>query len=277
MAHLMNTYSRLPIAFTHGKGALLFDEQGNEYLDALAGIAVNGLGHAHPRLVSALTDQVSRLIHTSNVYRVREQEQLAELKAWWQKYGNMVLTAVTAVLLAFAAYNGWRWYEREQARSAAGIYGQLEQAVQARDAAKVQTLASSIVEHYGRSIYAVLGALQAAKLNAESGDLPKAVEQLRWVIDKSGHEELAMIARVRLAGVLLDDKQFDAALAALNVPIAAGQATAVFDRRGDIYLVQGKFDEARSAYKEALDKADPQHPLRMIVQLKLDSLPVGAT
>jgi len=78
MTHLMNTYNRLPVAFTHGKGARLFDEQGKEYLDALAGIAVNGLGHAHPRLTAALTDQVNRLIHTSNIYRVREQEQLAD-------------------------------------------------------------------------------------------------------------------------------------------------------------------------------------------------------
>ncbi len=78
MTHLMNTYNRLPIAFTHGKGARLYDEQGKEYLDALAGIAVNGLGHVHPRLTAALTDQLNRLIHTSNVYRVREQEVLAE-------------------------------------------------------------------------------------------------------------------------------------------------------------------------------------------------------
>ena len=74
----MNTYARLPVAFTHGKGAWLFDEQGQEYLDALAGIAVNGLGHAHPRLVKALAEQVGRLIHTSNIYRVREQEALAD-------------------------------------------------------------------------------------------------------------------------------------------------------------------------------------------------------
>ena len=78
MTHLMNTYSRLPVAFTHGHGARLTDEQGKEYLDALAGIAVNGLGHAHPKLVAALTEQVGRLIHTSNIYRVREQEQLAD-------------------------------------------------------------------------------------------------------------------------------------------------------------------------------------------------------
>ena len=78
MTHLMNTYNRLPVAFTHGRGAWLYDEQGKEYLDALAGIAVNGLGHAHPRLVAALSEQLGRLIHTSNVYRIREQEALAD-------------------------------------------------------------------------------------------------------------------------------------------------------------------------------------------------------
>jgi acetylornithine/N-succinyldiaminopimelate aminotransferase len=78
MTHLMNTYNRLPVAFTHGQGARLYDENGREYIDALAGIAVNGLGHAHPKLVAALREQVGRLIHTSNLYRVREQEALAD-------------------------------------------------------------------------------------------------------------------------------------------------------------------------------------------------------
>jgi acetylornithine aminotransferase len=78
MSHLMNTYARLPVAFTHGKGVWLYDAQGEAYLDALAGIAVNGLGHAHPKFVAALAEQAGRLIHISNVYQVTEQEQLAE-------------------------------------------------------------------------------------------------------------------------------------------------------------------------------------------------------
>ncbi len=78
MPHLMDTYNRLPVAFTHGQGCLLFDEQGKPYLDALAGIAVNTLGHNHPRLVKALADQAGRLMHTSNVYCVREQEALSD-------------------------------------------------------------------------------------------------------------------------------------------------------------------------------------------------------
>jgi len=78
MTHQMNIYARLPIAFTHGQGAWIYDEQGRRYLDALAGIAVNTLGHAHPRLVKALADQAARLLHTSNLYQIREQEKLAD-------------------------------------------------------------------------------------------------------------------------------------------------------------------------------------------------------
>jgi acetylornithine aminotransferase len=78
MSHLMSNYARQSIAFTHGAGCRLYDEQGRSYLDALAGIAVNTLGHGHPRLVRAISDQAGRLIHTSNLYRVREQETLAD-------------------------------------------------------------------------------------------------------------------------------------------------------------------------------------------------------
>jgi acetylornithine aminotransferase len=78
MSHLMNTYNRQPVAFTHGDGVWMFDENGKRYLDALSGIAVNTLGHAHPRLTAAIAAQAGKLIHTSNVYRVREQEALSD-------------------------------------------------------------------------------------------------------------------------------------------------------------------------------------------------------
>lgn len=78
MSHVMNTYARLPVTFVSGKGCRLFDEAGKEYLDALSGIAVNTLGHAHPQLVSAIAEQAAQLIHTSNVYRIAKQEALAD-------------------------------------------------------------------------------------------------------------------------------------------------------------------------------------------------------
>jgi len=76
--HLMNTYNRQPVAFVRGEGAYLWDEAGKRYLDAVAGVAVNGLGHAHPKLVKAIADQAATLIHSSNLYRVLRQEELAD-------------------------------------------------------------------------------------------------------------------------------------------------------------------------------------------------------
>ena len=76
--HLMNTYARQPVAFVRGEGAYLWDESGKRYLDAVAGVAVNGLGHAHPKLVKAIADQAAMLIHSSNLYRIPRQEELAD-------------------------------------------------------------------------------------------------------------------------------------------------------------------------------------------------------
>ena len=78
MSHVMNTYARLPVAFTHGEGVWMYDDTGKRYLDALSGIAVNTLGHAHPRLVKAIAEQAGKLIHTSNLYRIPLQEQLSD-------------------------------------------------------------------------------------------------------------------------------------------------------------------------------------------------------
>ncbi len=78
MSHLMNTYARQSITFSHGEGVWLYDTDGKRYLDALSGIAVNTLGHAHPRFTAALSAQIGKLIHTSNLYQVREQELIAD-------------------------------------------------------------------------------------------------------------------------------------------------------------------------------------------------------
>jgi acetylornithine aminotransferase len=78
MSHIMNTYNPLPVAFARGEGCWLWDTNGKRYLDALAGIAVSGLGHAHPKLVKAISEQAGKLIHTSNLVQVPEQEALAD-------------------------------------------------------------------------------------------------------------------------------------------------------------------------------------------------------
>ncbi len=206
-------------------------------------------------------------------YDLEEQEQLAELKAWWAKYGNFILTVITIVLLAFAAYNGWQWYQRDQSAKAAGVYAQLEKAVAARDADKVGAFSDMLAREYGRTPYASMAALQAAHVHAQAGKMDRARESLQWVIDNSAPDELKAIARVRLAGVLLDEKKYDEALKALSGDVPAVHAVAVADRRGDVLAAQNKLDEARAAYVDALARAEPQHPLRQLIQLKLDALP----
>ena len=210
-------------------------------------------------------------------YDLEEQEQLAELKAWWNKYGNFILTVITIVLLAFAAYNGWQWYQREQSGQAAGVYAQLEKALAAKDVEKVGSLSEMLTSKYSGTAYASMAALQAAKVQAEAGNVDRARESLQWVIDKSTHGELKAIAQVRLAGVLLDEKKYDEALKALSGDVPAAQAAAVADRRGDVLTAQGKVADARAAYAEALTKADAQHPLRQLIQLKLDALPTSGS
>ena len=210
-------------------------------------------------------------------YDLQEQEQLDELKAWWGKYGNLILTVETVVLLAFAAYNGWRWYQRNQAEEAAGIYAELERAMAARETERVNTLSATLTDKYGGTAYGPMAALQAARWSAENGDSAGARTRLQWVVERADHPEIVAIARVRLAGVLLDEKNFDEALKVLDGASLTVHATAVADRRGDVLFAQNKIDEARAAYRDALAKAAAEHPLRQIIQLKLDALPPTAT
>jgi predicted negative regulator of RcsB-dependent stress response len=180
------------------------------------------------------------------------------------------------VLLAIAAFNGWRWYERREAQMAAQQYDELTAAIEKKDAARVKEIAGGIIEKYAGTIYAGLAALQAAKVYHDGGDLTAAKAQLRWVVDKSGRPELAATARVRLAGVLLDEKAYDEALQVLASDVPPSHAVQFADRRGDILVAQNKLDQARAAYKDALDKAGSDHPLRAYIQLKLDALPAPA-
>jgi predicted negative regulator of RcsB-dependent stress response len=225
-------------------------------------------------------------------YDLEEQEQLASLKAWWEKYGNFVLTVITLVLLAFAAWNGWRWYQRNDAAQAAPLYDQLLKAAEGKgagdpkadpktahapkDFAKARELAGTLLEKHGRSVYATMAALQMARLHHDAGDLAAARAQLAWVIDRSKQPEFVPVARVRLAGVLLDEKNYDEALKVLGADVPPAFAVAVADRRGDVLFAQNRLDEARNAWRDALARADAQHPLRNLIQLKLDALPPAA-
>ena len=207
---------------------------------------------------------------------LEEQEQLAALKAWWKDNANLVLGLITAVALGFAGYQGWHWYQRSQALQASTLYESLAKATQANDAKGVRDAAGALAESYPRTLYASMGALASARFHFDRNDLKTAKVQLQWVIERSKFDDLRDIARLRLAAMLLDEKAYDEALQVLGAEVAPAQRVAVADRRGDVLFAQGKLDEARKAYQQALDLAEPGHPLRGLVQLKLDALPAAS-
>jgi predicted negative regulator of RcsB-dependent stress response len=204
---------------------------------------------------------------------LEEQEQLAELKAWWKQYGNLVLLAVIAAALVVAGWNGWRWYQGHQAAQASALYDTLAKAMGAGDAKAVRDAGGALTENYPRTLYASMGALAAARFHFERGELKSAKAQLQWVVERSPSEEYREIARLRLANVLLDEKSYDEALKLLEAPAPEAYAAQVAALRGDVLLAQGRRDEARAAYRLALDKAGGQGgAFRDSVQLRLDAL-----
>ena len=203
---------------------------------------------------------------------LEEQEQLDQLKAFWKQYGNLITWALIAALGTFAAWNGWNWWQREQAISASGMYDELEKAVEAKDLAATGRVYTDLTSRYGRTVYAQQGALLAARLQHEKGQPTAAREALQWVVDKSSDKEYQTLARLRLAGLLLDEKKYDEALKELDAAGAKGFEALVADRRGDILAAQNKLDEARAAYQLAWKGIDSKLGYRRLVEAKLNAL-----
>lgn len=205
-------------------------------------------------------------------YDLEEQEQLDELKAWWKQYGNLVILVVAAFFVSLAAFQGWRYYRNTQAQAAVTLYAQLEQADQAGDGKKARAIAAQIVDKYGSTAYAVLASLIAARHAFGSGDLAEAKTRLQWVSEHAREEEIRDVARLRLAAVFLDEKNYAEALKLVEAKPVDAMAGPYADLKGDIFLAQGKVPEARSAYQFALDRSEANSPYRATLQLKLDSL-----
>jgi len=203
---------------------------------------------------------------------LEEQEQVAALKSWWKEYGTLVTVALAAASLTLAGWQGWRYYQWSQSNSAVTLYEQLDQAERAGDHKKVRNIAGEITGKYGGTAYGAYAGLAAARASFESGDLAAARTQLQWVIDRAKEAEVRDLARLRLAGVLLDEKNPAEALKLLEVKPVEAMAGLYADLRGDILLAQGKRGEARGAYQLALDKSEAGSPYRSAIQLKLDSL-----
>ena len=207
---------------------------------------------------------------------LQEQEQVDQLKAFWQQYGNLITWTLTLALGGFAAWNGWNWWQRDQAIKASSMFDELERAAQATDAERSARVFADLKERFPRTAYAQQGALLAAKVQAEKGQTDAALASLAWASDNAGEDEIRSLARLRAAGLLIDKKQYDAALAQLDAAASGKNAkefeALVADRRGDVLLAQGKQDEARKAYELAYKAIDEKLEYRRLIDAKLTAL-----
>jgi predicted negative regulator of RcsB-dependent stress response len=206
-------------------------------------------------------------------YDLEEQEQIATLKGWWKDNGTKVLSILLAAAIGLAGWQGWRIWQAKQSQEAAALYDTLVRALQANDAKALRDAGGTLVESYGRTLYATMGALVAARYHFDHGDLKSAKAQLQWVVDRSPSDELRDIARLRLAAVLVDEKAFDEALKLLEAKHAAPVAAQYAALKGDVLVAKNSPTDAKAAYKLALEKADERNAaFRASVQLRLDAL-----
>lgn len=208
-------------------------------------------------------------------YDLEEQEQLESIKAWWKKHGNWITWVLIIALGCYAAYAYWGYYQRKQAAQASQLYYEMQNAVMADDNERALRVAKDTQEKFGSTAYAPMVTLVAAKMAYEDDNTDVAKEQLKWVVDHAKQDGYKAIARIRLAGILLDEKTYDEGLSLLSANFPAAFASLAEDRKGDFYVAQNRLDEARTAYRTALDKADQNDPGRQLIQLKLEELGVS--
>jgi predicted negative regulator of RcsB-dependent stress response len=206
---------------------------------------------------------------------LQEQEQLDQIKSFWNQYGSLITWTVTLALAGFAGWNVWQWWQREQGAKAGALYDELDRMAGSGDVEKTVRAFGDLKERFPRTLQAQQGALLAAKLQADKGQADAALGTLGWVADNAGEDELRSIARLRAAGLLLDQKKFDEALKQLD---AAQQSkprefdALIADRRGDILAAQGKRAEAVAAYQAAYKAMDAKTEYRTLIEAKLTAL-----
>ena len=208
----------------------------------------------------------------ANTLDLQEQEQLDDLKAFWKQWGNLITWVITACLLAFAGWNAWGWYQRDQATKAGAMFDELDKAAVAGEADRVGRIFADLKDRYGRTVFAEQGGLLAAKVQFDKGQADAAKASLAWVADNAAEDEYRSVARLRLAGLQLDAKQYDAALKTLDADSAKPFAALVADRRGDVLLAQGKSAEARTAYQAAWKAMGDKVDYRRLIEAKLTAL-----
>ncbi|MBY0578556.1 MAG: tetratricopeptide repeat protein [Burkholderiales bacterium] len=205
------------------------------------------------------------------MYDPDEQQQLDEIKAWLKRHGKWLLAAIVIASVASASYFGYRHYEHARNEKASALFDALSKMQDEKDLRKIRLAASTIMESFPKTAYAARAAMIVAQSDFDAGETNDAKLQLQWALDHSQEPELRDVARLRLARVLFDEKKYADAIAELGVQHDDAFDGLYSDLKGDIFLEEGKLDQARSAYLLALNKTEKSGAYHDLIQVKLDS------
>lgn len=206
---------------------------------------------------------------------LEEQEQLDELKHFWNKWGTPITAVLAVVVGGFAVWNGYQYWQARQAQQAAALSDAVQVAVQSGDQARIAQAFDSLKSQYGSTQQAGQAALLVAKSALDTGKLEQAKPALQWAAEHAADEGYKSTARLRLAGLLMQDKDYDAAAKLLQAGFPAEFEGLAADRRGDLLKLQGKDSEAIAAYQQAWKLLDQQVDYRTLVGFKLNALGVS--
>jgi len=200
------------------------------------------------------------------------QEQMDTFKSWWKANGKYAIVALAIVVLSAGAAMGWQAYQAKQISEASSLYAELEKQLSSNDPKRINDAASVIVEKYSSTPYAPRAALLSSQVNLFVGDVTQAKTQLRWALSHAKEAGLRNIALLQLASILLDEKDYAGSLKLLEEKHTDAFVGLHADLKGDVLSSQGKLEEARAAYQQALDKTDVTGSYRNLIQMKLDGL-----
>lgn len=204
---------------------------------------------------------------------LEEQEQIDAIKHFWKQWGNLITWVLIVVLGAYSAYNGWQYWQRSKASQAALMHDEMQRSIGTGDTARIERAFADMKDKFGGTAQATQAGLEAAKALAEKGKTTEAKAALAWVAEKGSDDGLKAVARLRLASLLAGEKAYDEALKQLAGSFPAEFVPLAADRRGDVYLMQGKRVEAAAEFGKAyqgLSKTAGDY--RRLVGIKLNSL-----
>ena len=203
---------------------------------------------------------------------LEEQEQLAQFKHFWKQYGGLISWALIVILAIYAGWNGWQYWQNRQAVQATALYEEVERIASGNDAARLDRALADMKAKFPRTAQAQQAALLVAAVHASAGRNEPARAALQWVAEEGRDEGYQALARLRLAGLLLDAKSYDEALKVLGATFPASFVALAADRRGDVYLAQGKKAEAAAEYQKAWAGLEAGNSYRQVVDVKLAAL-----